>query len=104
MVLIFDADIAGQAAAERALQTFLSHKMHVRVTAVPAGKDPDFGRNQHLDEPLEEGDAVREGDLLLVIDPARFEASVQRAEAGLAESAARETQARGNYQQSQRDW
>jgi HlyD family secretion protein len=53
---------------------------------------------------VEEGDAVTEGDLLLVIDPARFEASVQRAEAGLAESAARETQARGNYQQAQRDW
>jgi HlyD family secretion protein len=53
---------------------------------------------------VEEGDAVTEGDLLLVIDPARFEAAVQRAEAGLAESAARETQARGNYQQAQRDW
>ena len=53
---------------------------------------------------VEEGDEVTEGDLLLVIDPARFEAAVQRAEAGLAEASARETQARGGYLQAQRDW
>ncbi len=53
---------------------------------------------------VEEGDEVREGDLLLVIDPARFEAAVQRAEAGLAEAQAREAQARGNWEQARRDW
>ncbi|MCL7927625.1 MAG: efflux RND transporter periplasmic adaptor subunit [marine benthic group bacterium] len=53
---------------------------------------------------VEEGDEVEEGDLLLVIDPARFEAAVDRAEAGLAEASAREAQARGNYLQAQRDW
>lgn len=53
---------------------------------------------------VEEGDAVTEGDLLLVIDPARFEAAVQRADAALAEASAREAQARGNYLQAQRDW
>ncbi len=53
---------------------------------------------------VEEGDAVTEGDLLLVIDPARFEAAVQRAEAALAEASAREAQARGNSLQAQRDW
>ena len=53
---------------------------------------------------VEEGDEVAEGDLLLVIDPARFEAAVERAEAGLAEASAREAQARGNYLQAQRDW
>lgn len=53
---------------------------------------------------VEEGDEVTEGDLLLVIDPARFEAAVQRAEAGLAEASARESQARGGYLQAQRDW
>lgn len=53
---------------------------------------------------VEEGDEVDEGDLLLVIDPARFEAAVERAEAGLAEASAREAQARGNYLQANRDW
>jgi HlyD family secretion protein len=53
---------------------------------------------------VEEGDEVTEGDLLLVIDPARFEAAVQRAEAALAEASARESQARGGYLQAQRDW
>jgi HlyD family secretion protein len=53
---------------------------------------------------VEEGDDVVEGDLLLVIDPARFDAAVDRAEAALADARAREAQARGNYLQAQRDW
>ena len=53
---------------------------------------------------VEEGDDVEEGELLLVIDPARFEAAVDRAEAALSDAQAREAQARGNYQQAQRDW
>jgi len=53
---------------------------------------------------VEEGDDVVEGELLLVIDAARFEAAVDRAEAALAEARAREAQARGNYLQAQRDW
>ena len=53
---------------------------------------------------VEEGDDVDEGQLILVIDPARFEAAVDRAEAGLSDAQAREAQARGNYQQAQRDW
>ncbi len=53
---------------------------------------------------VEEGDDVVEGHLLLVIDPARFEAAVDRAEAALADARAREAQARGNYLQAQRDW
>jgi len=53
---------------------------------------------------VEEGDDVEAGQLILVIDPARFEAAVDRAEAALADAQAREAQARGNYQQAQRDW
>lgn len=53
---------------------------------------------------VEEGDDVREGELLLVIDPARFEAALQRAEAALAEARAREAQAGGNARQASRDW
>lgn len=75
---------------------YLEPKRSVDISADVSGRVVELN--------VEEGDAVTEGDLLLVIDPARFEASVQRAEAGLAESAARETQARGNYQQAQRDW
>jgi len=57
-----------------------------------------------VDLTIEEGDDVVEGQLLLVIDPARFEAAVDRAEAALSDAQAREAQARGNYQQAQRDW
>ena len=39
-VLVFDADAAGQAAAERALEMFLAQRLHVRVATIPAGKDP----------------------------------------------------------------
>jgi len=42
-VLVFDADTAGAAAAQRALEIFLAQRMHVRVATIPAGKDPcDF--------------------------------------------------------------
>ncbi|NBB94653.1 MAG: DNA primase [Planctomycetes bacterium] len=48
-VLVFDADVAGAAAAERALEIFLAQKLHVRVATIPAGKDP-------CDYALAEGD------------------------------------------------
>jgi DNA primase len=40
VVLIFDADAAGQMASERALEIFLAQRLHVRVATIPAGKDP----------------------------------------------------------------
>jgi HlyD family secretion protein len=54
--------------------------------------------------PVEEGQDVREGDLLLVIDPARYRAAVQQYQAGLAEARAREAQARSAYDQARRDF
>ena len=54
--------------------------------------------------PVEEGQDVTEGDLLLIIDPARYRAAVQQARAGLAEARAREAQARSGYEQAQRDY
>lgn len=53
--------------------------------------------------PVEEGQNVREGDLLLVIDPTQYEAFLRRAEASLAEARAREVQARTDYTQARRD-
>ena len=42
-VLVFDADAAGTAAAERALEVFISQQLQVRVATIPAGNDPcDF--------------------------------------------------------------
>jgi DNA primase len=40
VVLVFDADVAGAAAAERALDLFLAQRLHVRVATIPTGKDP----------------------------------------------------------------
>ncbi|MGC9454564.1 MAG: DNA primase [Phycisphaerae bacterium] len=43
VVLVFDADTAGAAASERALELFLAQKLDVRVATIPSGKDPcDF--------------------------------------------------------------
>jgi DNA primase len=40
VVLIYDADTAGQLAAERSLEMFLVQQLHVRVATIPEGKDP----------------------------------------------------------------
>ncbi len=43
IVLLFDSDIAGTEAANRALEVCLRQKIDVKITSVPAGKDPcDF--------------------------------------------------------------
>ena len=39
-VLVFDADTAGRAAADRGLELFLAQQLDVRVATIPAGKDP----------------------------------------------------------------
>ena len=43
VVLVFDADTAGAAATDRAIEVFLAQQVHVRVATVGDGKDPcDF--------------------------------------------------------------
>ncbi|MCD4832031.1 MAG: DNA primase [Anaerohalosphaeraceae bacterium] len=43
IVLIFDSDIAGQSAAERALDICLAERIDIKIASVPDGKDPcDF--------------------------------------------------------------
>lgn len=43
VVLVFDADAAGAAATERAMEIFLAQQIQVRVASIPAGMDPcDF--------------------------------------------------------------
>lgn len=43
VVLVFDADVAGKAATERAIEMFMTQQVHVRVVTIPEGKDPcDF--------------------------------------------------------------
>lgn len=50
------------------------------------------------------GDIVRQGQLLLQIDPQQFEGQVQRAEAALANSRARLAQAKANLGQAQKNY
>jgi len=40
IVLIFDSDVAGTEAANRALEVFLAERIDIRVASVPQGKDP----------------------------------------------------------------
>jgi DNA primase len=43
IVLIFDSDVAGTQAANRALEIFLTERIDIRIASVPRGKDPcDF--------------------------------------------------------------
>lgn len=53
--------------------------------------------------PVQEGDDVQEGDLLLQIDPAQFQASVNRSRAALSQSEASEAQQRAAWEQADRD-
>lgn len=54
--------------------------------------------------PLEEGQDVEEGDLLLEIDPTQYRAAVRQARARLSEARSREAQARADYLQARREW
>ena len=70
-------------------------KTHVDITTDVAGRI--------IALPVEEGQDVEEGDLLLQIDPALFRAAVERAEAGLAQAEANLAQQEATYEQAQRD-
>ncbi len=52
--------------------------------------------------PVREGDLVRQGQVVLRIDPAQYQASVERAEANLAGARAAQTQAQANKDQAER--
>ncbi|HEX9692207.1 MAG TPA: efflux RND transporter periplasmic adaptor subunit [Gemmatimonadales bacterium] len=52
--------------------------------------------------PVKEGDWVRRGDLVLLIEPSEFEANVARAQAALASAEASALQARANRDQARR--
>ena len=59
VVLVFDADVAGQAAAERAIELFLSQRVNVRVAGI--GGDPRGEVKDPCDFVLASGaDALRE--------------------------------------------
>jgi len=54
--------------------------------------------------PVEEGQDVVEGDLLLEIDPTQYEANLRAARARLSEARARESRTRADYMQAGREW
>jgi HlyD family secretion protein len=60
------------------------------------------GRIIHI--PVDEGDWVKRGDLVLRIDPSSYEAAVARARAMLASAQASALQARVNRNQAERAW
>jgi len=70
-------------------------KTHVDITTDVAGRI--------IELPVEEGQDVEEGDLLLQIDPALYRAGVDRAEAALLQAEANLAQQEATYQQAQRD-
>lgn len=54
--------------------------------------------------PVEEGQEVQEGDLLLRLDPTQYRAAVRKAEAALAEAESREARAEAAYRRARRAW
>ncbi len=54
--------------------------------------------------PVEEGQEVQEGDLLLRIDPTQYRAAVRKAEAALSEAESREARAEAAYRRARRAW
>jgi HlyD family secretion protein len=54
--------------------------------------------------PVEEGDWVKQGDLVLRIDPSQYEAAVARGRAMMASAEASALQARVNRNQAERAW
>ena len=81
--------------AEVSATGHIEPKTQVQITTDVAGRI--------IDLPVEEGQEVEEGDLLLQIDPALFVAAVERAEAALAQAQASKAQQQAAYQQAQRD-
>src|SRR5215211_4784654 len=53
---------------------------------------------------VKEGQMVKRGDFLLEIDPAQYQADVQRSEAALSAAKAQGAQAKANYIQSKRNY
>jgi HlyD family secretion protein len=53
---------------------------------------------------VKEGDIVKKGQFLLEIDPAQYQAAVERNVAAVASTRAQEAQARATYQQSKRNY
>ncbi|MFQ5680241.1 MAG: efflux RND transporter periplasmic adaptor subunit [Gemmatimonadota bacterium] len=53
--------------------------------------------------PVQEGQDVEEGDLLMIIDRTQYEAAVDQTKASLAQAEAQEAQARSRYKQAARD-
>ena len=47
VVMLYDADAAGQIATLRSLDIFVEEEMHVRVASLPAGFDPDSYVREH---------------------------------------------------------
>ena len=81
--------------AEVSATGHIEPKTQVEITTDVAGRI--------IELPVEEGQDVEEGDLLLQIDPALFRAAVQRAEAALAQARASHSQQDAAYRQAQRD-
>lgn len=52
IVLVFDADAAGQAATERGYDILLEQGMNVKVLSLPEGHDPDSYIHEHGAEPF----------------------------------------------------
>ena len=63
IVVIYDADSAGQHAAMRSIELLLKENFDVRIVALPEGEDPDSFINQHGKKEFEE--LVKQADNFL---------------------------------------
>jgi len=98
----------GERATEVRLETVGYRSLVATVTAsgqIQPTRQVDISSDitgRIIDLPVDEGDWVNQGDLLVRIDPSQYDAAVARAQAGLSSAQASAIQARANREQARR--
>ncbi|MFC2133021.1 DNA primase [Bacteroidota bacterium] len=85
IIVLFDADTAGQKAAMRSIEILLNQNFEIRVISLPKGEDPDSYINEHGKENFEE--LVAKAQNFLEYQAAVFQ------ETGMFEDPAKQTEA-----------
>jgi len=85
IVVLFDADSAGQKAAMRSIETLLKHDFEIQVLTLPEGEDPDsymikFGKDQ-FNEALHRADNFLEYQMKQFANSGMLEDPAKQAEA-----------------------
>lgn len=88
LVVLFDADAAGQNAAMRSIEILLKHDFEIKILSLPKGEDPDTFINKNGKEAFEE--VLQKAQSFLDYQSSRYEAMGWFADASKQTEAIRE--------------